>query len=160
MKITIIPSPVVVSSLGLAADSRYSGETFGLYVYGGRVNHHAYYQQHHTINKDGQGRTKDLFYLFKGQDKKWWIGKTLADLDYDGYVCSESDSRTPPENGWKCYAGRNLWKEDEQFSVRKNLLSKCGNITISGASKHPQCNGVYEATNDYSRGLLGKGQNN
>ena len=142
------PQYLIVSSVGVTADSILSGDTFGQYEYRKDHNEIPYYRQRHTVDN----KATALNYIYRGPDRKWWVGWKHGEKE--GRLYNESISDSVPRSGWRSRVGPDDWRDDQELSVTPGELDNCGTITISGAEESPQCNGDYSSIGQFCRGVL------
>ena len=137
---------LTITSSGGSAESIWSGDCLGQFVYNGEHKGAASYKQRDTI---------DTFtrYLYRLGDSTWAVGPELGGDKC--YLRSSSTSSSVPSDNWQ-YGSNDKWKSDPGVRIVRGPLTSCQTISVevrgAAATAQSDCAGDYRVTADWCLG--------
>ena len=138
---------LTITSSGGSAESIWSGDCLGQFVYNGEHKGAASYKQRNTI---------DTFtrYLYRLGDSTWAVGPELGGDKC--YLRSSSTSSSVPSDNWKYCDFDYGWKSDPGVRIVRGPLTSCQTISVevrgAAATAQSDCAGDYRVTADWCWG--------
>ena len=138
---------LTITSSGGSAESFWSGDCLGQFVYNGEHKGAASYKQRHTINTI----TK---FLYRLGDSTWAVGPKLGGDDC--YLRNSSTSSSVPSDNWQYLDYDRKWKSDPGVRIVRGPLTSCQTISVevrgAAATAQSDCAGDYRVTEDWCSG--------
>ena len=138
---------LTITSSGGSAESIWSGNCLGQFVYNGEHKGAASYKQRNTIDTNTR-------FLYRLGDSTWAVGPELGGDKC--YLRSSSTSSSVPSDNWQYYDSDDKWKSDPGVRIVRGPLTSCQTISVevrgAAATAQSDCAGDYRVTADWSYG--------